>query len=152
MEEYQSQEGGDMKFSQILGVLLTTANAWALSPITVQKSVLVHEDAEGKQQKTERLILADIQGLSLYTFKPDQPNESTCYDSCAKTWPPVLVNADEAKALSGSLNSAPRKDGSLQLTVDGHPVYLFAGDEKAGDINGDRLGNVWFLIDLKLTK
>lgn len=100
----------------------------------------------------ERLVLANAEGLSLYTFKPDLVNESTCYQSCAKAWPPVLVTAEEESLLTGSISKSTRKDGSQQLTIDGHPVYTYVGDEKAGDIFGEGLGNVWFPLDLKIVK
>lgn len=137
-----------MKKSLLSGlVFLVGAGSWAGSPITIQKSVNAGTDKTG-----ERLVLADEQGLSLYTFAPDKPNESTCYDDCAQTWPPVLLDEDKGKALMGSLGITTRKDGTLQLTVDGRPVYLFIGDQKQGDIHGEGLGGVWFVIDLKLAK
>jgi predicted lipoprotein with Yx(FWY)xxD motif len=141
-----------MKISHTLGTLLLTTTAWAQSPITIQKSVSVLTQKNQEPQTIERLILANSDGLSLYTFTPDKNGAPTCYDACAKAWPPVLVDNEKANELSGALATAPRKDGSLQLTVDGRPVYLFSGDGQAGDINGEGLGNIWFLIDLKLAK
>ena len=37
-------------------------------------------------------ILVDDHGMTLYRYTPDQPNSSTCYDGCARAWPPVLVD------------------------------------------------------------
>ena len=34
-------------------------------------------------------VLADGKGMTLYAFKPDNAGDSTCYDSCATTWPPL---------------------------------------------------------------
>lgn len=106
----------------------------------------------GLQKVADRLILANEEGLSLYTFKPDHDGESVCYNSCAAHWPPVIVSEEVAKELTGALATTVRKDGSLQLTVDQRPVYLFQNDKNAGDILGEGLGNVWFLIDLKIKK
>src|SRR5579871_1338818 len=36
-------------------------------------------------------ILKNAKGLTLYVFASDPPNKSTCYDTCAKYWPPALV-------------------------------------------------------------
>jgi len=134
-----------MKNYIIIGTLLMTATqVWAGSAVTIQKATVVKEDGA-----VERLILGDETGLSLYTFEPDRVDESTCYDACAKAWPPVLISKENVGMLQGSLAVVPRKDGSLQLTINRRPVYLFAGDQNPGDINGEGLGDVWFLIDVK---
>jgi predicted lipoprotein with Yx(FWY)xxD motif len=93
-----------------------------------------------------RTILANAEGLSVYTFDPDEPNVSNCYNGCAKAWPPVLVKS--AQGLQAPLGTTQRKDGTLQVTVNGQPVYLFVGDSNSGDINGDGLDDVWHLIVL----
>ena len=38
-----------------------------------------------------------------------------------------------------------REDGSLQLTLDGWPLYRYAGDTAAGDTTGEGVGGVWFV-------
>jgi predicted lipoprotein with Yx(FWY)xxD motif len=91
-----------------------------------------------------RTILTNEQGLSVYTFDPDEQNVSNCYNGCAKAWPPVLVKS--AQGLQAPLGATQRKDGTLQVTVNGAPVYLFVGDANPGDIKGDGLDDVWHLI------
>jgi hypothetical protein len=42
-----------------------------------------------------------------------------------------------------------RADGSKQVTLDGHPLYYFAGDQSAGQLNGqgvDEFGAKWFTV------
>lgn len=90
-------------------------------------------------------LLTDVKGLSLYTFDPDGPNQSNCYDGCAKAWPPILISAEVAATLEDGFSSAKRKDGTIQLTFDSKPLYLYVGDKKPGDIKGDGLGGVWHL-------
>ncbi len=114
------------------------------APISIQAS-------EGAQPEERQLILANTQGLTLYTFTPDVAGESTCYDACEKAWPPVIIKPEEAITLGGALSTSVRRDGLLQLRVDNKPVYLYVGDEKPGDIFGQGLGNVWFIINV-LTK
>lgn len=91
-----------------------------------------------------RNVVATEEGKVVYTFDVDDENISNCYDACAKTWPPVLIK--DAKALKAPMGASVRKDGSLQLTLEGQPLYFFKGDAKSGDIKGDGLGNVWHII------
>jgi predicted lipoprotein with Yx(FWY)xxD motif len=42
-----------------------------------------------------------------------------------------------------------RSDGSTQVTYNSHPLYLYAGDKKAGDTNGQGLtafGGGWYAL------
>ena len=39
-------------------------------------------------------VLTNGDGMTLYVFLQDSDGESTCYDTCAETWPPVLVEGD----------------------------------------------------------
>jgi predicted lipoprotein with Yx(FWY)xxD motif len=94
-------------------------------------------------------VLVDDQGMTLYRFTPDQPNTSTCYDACARAWPPLLVDAAPAvpdPTLAAGLGVAPRNDGTQQLTYQGAPLYLFVGDSQPGDTNGQGSGGIWFVV------
>lgn len=91
-----------------------------------------------------RVIVANAQSLSVYTFDRDTGSTSQCYDACATVWPPVLVPAGTVVAAPLGLTS--RRDGALQVTFDGKPVYLFHKDAAPGDIKGDGLQGVWHLI------
>ncbi len=92
-------------------------------------------------------LLTNTKGFSLYTFDPDSVDSSNCYDGCAKTWPPILLTAAQATSIENDneFHVAKRKDGTLQLSFDGHPLYLYVGDKKPGDEKGDGLGGVWHL-------
>src|SRR5215207_681769 len=42
------------------------------------------------QDPTVGSFLTDVEGTTLYLFTPDTtPGESTCYDDCAESWPPL---------------------------------------------------------------
>ena len=43
--------------------------------------------------------LTDAKGMSVYLFEGDGKLESTCYDACAKAWPPLLT---EGEATAGN--------------------------------------------------
>lgn len=94
-------------------------------------------------------ILTDAEGLTLYVFLNDSEGESTCYDDCAVTWPP-LETEGEAQAGEGVeaslLETSERQDGTLQVTYNGMPLYYFADDAEPGDTNGQGIGDVWFVL------
>ncbi len=94
-------------------------------------------------------VLVDARGRSLYLFTPDRRNSSTCYGQCASLWPPLLTTGAPVagSGVKASLLSvAKRKDGRLQVTYAGHPLYLFAQDTSAGDVNGQGLQDIWYLV------
>jgi predicted lipoprotein with Yx(FWY)xxD motif len=86
----------------------------------------------------------------VYTFSNDSGDTSACTGKCAVYWPPVLTS-DTPQAGSGvdesKLGSITRPDRTQQVTYDGQPLYLFAGDayipplpppfNGPGGINGD---------------
>ena len=92
-----------------------------------------------------REIIADSKGLSVYTFAPDKADVSVCYDQCAKDWPPVLVAA--GVVVKAPFGVSTRKDGTLQVTRDHRPLYEFDEDKVQGDIFGEGLDGIWFVVD-----
>ena len=77
----------------------------------------------------------DAKGMALYTFDKDTAKKSNCNDKCAVEWPPLAVAAG-AKA-SGKWTIVARDDGSKMWAYEGHPLYTFVDDKKAGDVTGD---------------
>jgi predicted lipoprotein with Yx(FWY)xxD motif len=97
-------------------------------------------------------ILVDSRGDTLYLFKADSRTMSACTGACATAWPPLRSNGKPVAApmvnasLLGTIN---RSDGAPQVTYNGHPLYLFSKDTKAGDTNGQGLtafGSTWFAV------
>ena len=88
-------------------------------------------------------------GMSLYIFTKDTGSTSACTGGCADNWPPLIVTmADDATAgagVTGALGTITRADGKLQLTLGGHPLYYFKNDAAAGDVNGQKINDAWFL-------
>jgi predicted lipoprotein with Yx(FWY)xxD motif len=94
-------------------------------------------------------FLADDKGMTLYLFTKDTPNTSNCYDKCATSWPPLLTtgNPTAGKGLDASkLGTTTRKDGSVQVTYNGWPLYYYQKDKAPGDVAGQDVGGVWFVI------
>ena len=87
-------------------------------------------------------------GKTLYVFTADSANKSACADTCATTWPPFTIDADESvkagDGVTGTLATFARADGKLQVAINGLPLYYFKNDAKAGDTNGQGLNGKWF--------
>jgi len=94
-------------------------------------------------------ILVDGDGMSLYLFTPDSPGVSTCTDDCLAVWPALLTEGEpvaEASAQQGLVSTLTREDGTVQVTYAGWPLYRYVADGAAGDINGQGVGDVWFVV------
>lgn len=94
-------------------------------------------------------VLVDPDGMTLYVFGADTGGESTCYESCATNWPSVSGDLEAGTGLDGStfeFGTVTRTDGTSQLTVNGQPLYYFAGDSAPGDTNGQLLNDIWFVV------
>ena len=98
-------------------------------------------------------VLVDQNGKTLYAFAADAKDHSNCSGSCATYWPPVTVakgTPTASKDVTATLGTTARSDGSMQLTVDGWPMYTYAGDAKAGDATGqgkNLSGGLWWVVD-----
>jgi predicted lipoprotein with Yx(FWY)xxD motif len=97
-------------------------------------------------------ILVDKQGRTLYAFGHDKKDKSRCSGQCAGFWPPA---GSPKKPTVGSgvtkskLKVIKRGDGSRELSYNGHPLYRFSGDSKAGDTNGENItafGGTWDVL------
>jgi predicted lipoprotein with Yx(FWY)xxD motif len=98
------------------------------------------------------LILVDSKGLTVYDFHKDKGTESSCYGACEQGWPPV-ISAGEPQVGNGAsaskLGTTERKDGTMQVTYAGHPLYTFVEDKKPGEANGNDVsafGAQWYAL------
>ena len=81
-------------------------------------------------------IWVNTLGMTLYTFDKDTvAGKSMCNDKCATEWPPLAVAANATA--SGDWTIVTRDDGTKMWAYEGHPLYTFLDDKKAGDVTGD---------------
>jgi predicted lipoprotein with Yx(FWY)xxD motif len=97
-------------------------------------------------------ILVDSKGITLYDFVKDKGTTSACYGACAALWPPLTT---KGKPLAGPgvrkslLGATKRKDGTLEVTYNGHPLYYFVTDRKPGQTTGqgvNQFGGPWWVL------
>jgi predicted lipoprotein with Yx(FWY)xxD motif len=94
-------------------------------------------------------FLVDDKGMSLYLFTKDTPGKSNCSGGCLVNWPPLLTKGAPAAGMgvtASKLGTITLADGSLQVTYNNLPLYYYAGDKTAGDVNGQGIGNNWFVV------
>ena len=97
-------------------------------------------------------VLVGANGHTLYLFGKDTRKSSTCYGRCATFWPPLLASGTPTAGagVKGSLlATTKRKDGKLQVTYAGHPLYFFSEDSKAGQTKGEgfsAFGAKWYVL------
>ena len=101
--------------------------------------------------KTDALgsFLVDDKGMTLYLFTKDTPNTTTCYDKCATAWPPLLTTGNPVAGEgvdASKFGTTKRTDGTDQVTYNGWPLYYYAKDKASGDVVGQNVGNVWFVV------
>jgi predicted lipoprotein with Yx(FWY)xxD motif len=96
-------------------------------------------------------VLTNSAGFTLYWFAIDTKTASKCYGTCATYWPPVIgkLTAASGVSLPGTFGTVKRKNGQLQATYDGHPLYTYKGDTKPGQTGGNNLnisGGLWHAV------
>jgi len=75
----------------------------------------------------------------VYTLSTDTGHTSNCAGQCALIWPPLLTSGQAEAGFNvdqHGLGQIVRSDGTHQVTFDGHPLYLFAGDAYIPGIPG----------------
>ena len=140
-----------------LGVALAAAGVATAAAVTHRSSgssaassatagrVTLHKTQLGK-------VLATSKGRTLYLFMKDKHGKSSCNGQCATYWPP-LMKKGALRAGPGVkaklLGTTRRKNGKLQVTYNGHPVYLYKLDSGSGQVSGQGqnfFGGKWYVV------
>lgn len=89
-------------------------------------------------------IIVDSQGRTVYLYEPDGTSATSTVPAGIKAnWPPV---AGSGSAVAGAGLDQSKISGTSQIAYNGHLLYTFVGDTKAGDAAGQGLGGVWFAL------
>ncbi len=115
----------------------------AASSASASGDLAVAETSLGK-------ILVDSNGMTVYYFTKDKADsgKSACSGDCLAAWPSVEASSDTptGEGITAKLGTITRDDGSKQVTVAGMPVYLWQKDKAPGDVTGQGVGKVWYVV------
>ena len=102
-------------------------------------------------------MLVSGTGRTLYRYTVDSKGVNRCSGvaACSKYWPPLLVKATVkptagtgvTASLLGTIKA--KAAGMRQVTYAGFPLYTFAGDAKAGQVNGEGFEKSWYAVNAK---
>lgn len=131
----------------VAALAFAAAGVAAAGAVTTSSTgtVTLHKTKLGK-------VLATRAGMTLYLFRVDKSGKSACYGQCATYWPPLLK---QGRLTAGTgvnaklLRTTKRKNGTLQVTYAGHPLYRFKLDKHAGEVEGqaeDFFGGKWYVV------
>ncbi len=99
-------------------------------------------------------IAVTPRGRAVYTLSGDSARHPECTkaNSCFTFWPPVTVSSakrlSRAPGIKGRLGTW-RRNGFLQLTLAGHPLYRYAADSAKDNATGEGVngfGGTWHVV------
>ncbi|SEE65430.1 COG4315 family predicted lipoprotein [Jiangella alba] len=95
-------------------------------------------------------IVVDGKGMTVYVYTKDTQGAgtSTCSDQCAAAWPavPAASATPAVQGVTGEVGTITGVDGKPQLTLNGWPLYTYAADQAPGDVTGEDVGEVWYVV------
>lgn len=151
-----------MKNFRNIGLIMIVFLALIITGMSEGKHKVFHEGNTGEPTGDVTLkvasaegpgkYLVDDDGQSLYLFTADTKGKSSCYDACADAWPPVITEGEPKAgegALAAHIGTTKRKDGQLQVTYNGWPLYYYIKDDGPKARSGQDIksfGGEWYLV------
>jgi predicted lipoprotein with Yx(FWY)xxD motif len=141
--------GGTTTTTPTTAAPATSAPAETSAPATSAPASMGAAVLSVGQSKAGQIVVAD-QGLSVYYFTKNTKDSGTsaCTGDCLVAWPPVTSTTatPTVNGVTGKIGTIPTTDGKMQVTINGMPIYYSAKDQGPGDINGQGVGGVWYLV------
>jgi predicted lipoprotein with Yx(FWY)xxD motif len=95
-------------------------------------------------------VVVTSDGKTVYAFDKDTMNsgKSACNAGCSGLWPAVTATGSSptAAGVSAKLGTITREDGTKQITLDGRPLYTYAGDSGSGAVSGQGFKGIWWVV------
>ena len=140
----------------VLGLLLAgcTAPDTGTEPTTpgaTPEATAEGEYALATAESSLGTIVVDGAGMTVYVFDNDTANSgtSTCEGECLVQWPAVVTDSDNptVEGVMGTVGTITRTDdGAKQITLNGLPLYYWVEDTAPGDVSGQGVGGVWWVV------
>jgi predicted lipoprotein with Yx(FWY)xxD motif len=94
-------------------------------------------------------ILVDGSGRTLYLFTQDgtNTNSMSCDAACVKLWPHMKGSPHAGAGVHANLIGKTKGSGPEQVTYAGHPLYYYAKDRKPGDLKGQGIDKIWYVLN-----
>jgi predicted lipoprotein with Yx(FWY)xxD motif len=125
--------------------------------IAIAKSFTLKVDKNAKvtnqSHVTKHEAIVAAHGFAVYTLSGDSKSHPKCTSAtCLGFWPPVTVKSahavSKAPGIKGRLGVWHRK-GFNQVTLGGHPLYMFSLDKRNGAATGEGIvsfGGTWHVV------
>lgn len=123
-------------------LLPALALAAVLAPAAAGAAATKQVAKQAPNPSLGKTILTTMKGRTLYSLSAETNGRFICTGSCLATWRPLLVPKGVKPKGPVKLRTIERPDGRTQTTFKGRPLYSFAGDRKAGDVNGEGIEDV----------
>ncbi len=116
------------------------------------KPNIAPDSAVSVKQTSLGKTLVDANGRTLYLFAGDTHNVSNLSQAGQAVWPPFTASR-KPRALNGvaasQVSTIKKVNGTAQIAYNGHPLYYYVGDRKAGQTAGQGLnqfGARWYVL------
>ncbi len=127
---------------------LALANTFTLQ--VAKNAKVVNSNTHAVSHKT---IVVSSRGAALYTLSGETTHHAKCMPGmCFSFWPPLTVKSakslGKASGIKGKLGVWHR-DGFIQVTLAGHPLYRFAPDTQKRVATGEDIhsfGGFWHVV------
>ena len=139
---------------KLFGLILALAALMTVI-IAVAEKESYAVDMVSSEQYGDYLTNKTFFTLYRYLSDPQDQKMSTCNGNCAKIWPPFYVEdlTMDPELRPIDFDTITREDGSKQLTYKGWPLYLYSGDTKPFETNGQGVDGLWFVVQpMNLTR
>lgn len=125
----------------------TTAPSTATTPAPAPAGTVA--GLKTAQTSLGTIVVSDT-GMTVYVFTNDVRNsgKSNCTGGCLAAWPPVLTTTDTPtlNGVTGTVGTIATPTGAKQVTLDGLPLYYWAQDAAPGDVTGQGVQGVWYVV------
>lgn len=130
---------------QVWGALWFVAGVMVATTLTAAAGSMTVATGQAQVKGSTQTVLTDAQGMTLYYSTQDGTQQAKCTGQCAQYWPPLVLKSGDPSGPASVADHLSVFDGAngRQVAYNGHPLYTFARDQKAGQANGEGVAHHW---------